>query len=120
MSEQTAKPNFSMKGAPHKPLQFIHHSEHLQGFVASTGNSSLARVCEDLEVFGGTGYVSPKQEHWESLLDRYFDELDALHWQQTGRHLVRRNGKVRRPHRGGGGKRVTVKVDMKLLLSLAK
>jgi hypothetical protein len=68
----------------------ITHSQHLQGPVASTGNSALAGVLDGLATFGGHGYFSPASDHWKALRVKYFDELDQIHWEETGRHLPRR------------------------------
>lgn len=70
-SQENQKPEFTFEGAPHRPLEVVYWSDHLQGRVASTGPSPFVKVAEGLKTFGGRGYSSPLKEHMESVYERY-------------------------------------------------
>ena len=50
-------------------------------------NSPLAKVLENLKVFGKQALRPEKSSHWDAIKRRYWDDRALHYWVSTGRHL---------------------------------
>lgn len=108
-----------MVGSPVRRLQTITTNSGFTKQVASTGNSSLARVLDGLRVYKTShGYVDPKREHWTEIQLRYEVEIKHLHWENTGEVLDTQ--KPKRKSSTTRHTRCTVSISIDELLKLAK